>query len=156
MNAPWLNQQRLRDISYLVFNFISVIALVFINSYVFTQVHFPFATLLSLIHYVTNVGILWAFCFAGVFTPSNKPLPKRFLWLAVVLGLATPLNNLSLRLNSIGVYQVIKLLVIPSIAMMEYVMYGKTISTKRTLCLVVLTIGSGVATVTDLKVSKPV
>lgn len=151
--CSWLTPNRARDLSYLTFNFVSVVVLVFVNKYVFTQVHFPFSTLLTLVHYITNWALLIAFCCAGVFTPSaNKAPPKRFRWLVLVLGLATPLNNLSLKLNSFGVYQVIKLLVIPGIALMEFVLYGKTISTRRMTCLVVMTIGSGIATVTDIKV----
>ncbi len=61
--------------------------------------------------------------------------------------------NLSLHANSVGFYQITKIVCIPTMVFIDTFLYGKTYSgrVKITLCLVV--IGAGIATVTDIKLN---
>lgn len=70
-------------------------------------------------------------------SPSCQPSlsDPNFLAIVVVVGLVTPLNNTSLKLNSVGFYQVFKLLVTPGVVLLEYILDGKVLSSLRTLSL---------------------
>ena len=58
--------------------------------------------------------------------------------LVVVVRVVTPLNNTSLKLNSIGVYQIFKLMVTPCVILLEYVLDCKTLSKRRVTVLAVV------------------
>ena len=64
----------------------------------------------------------------GVYEKRTAPLTARMLLLAAVVGTAPALNNLSLKLNGLGFYQIAKLLVTPMIVGLERVLYHATIS----------------------------
>ena len=68
--------------------------------------------------------------------------------LAVV---GVPLNNLSLRLNGVGTYQLLKLLVTPGICILNYMILKELISLKRSLILVLVCVGIAIATMSDLE-----
>lgn len=61
---------------------------------------------------------------------------RNFLVIVIVVGIVTPLNNTSLQLNSIGFYQIFKLLVTPGVVILEYILDNKVLSVSRTLTLV--------------------
>jgi len=58
--------------------------------------------------------------------------------------------NLNLAKNTVGFYQVTKLLCIPVTILMEYVMFKSLVSNTVVLSLVVLLVGVGIATVSDV------
>ncbi len=69
----------------------------------------------------------------------NQPSPslrdRNFLAIVMVVGIVTPLNNTSLKLNSVGFYQIFKLLVTPGVVLLEYILDNKSLSQLRTLSL---------------------
>jgi len=56
--------------------------------------------------------------------------------MVIVVGLVTPLNNTSLKLNSVGFYQIVKLLVTPLVVTFDYILDGKILSIERKICLI--------------------
>ena len=82
-----------------------------------------------------------------------SPLTLRLLALSAVVGFAPALNNVSLKHNGLGFYQVVKLLVTPMIAGAEYACYGHTLSTARALALALVCVGVGVAVVNDVTIN---
>ena len=50
-------------------------------------------------------------------------------------------DNLSLRLNGVGTYQLLKLLVTPGICILNYMILKELISLKRSLILVLVCVG---------------
>ena len=52
-------------------------------------------------------------------------MTPRLLLLSAVVGAAPALNNLSLSLNQLGFYQVVKLLVTPAIVALEAYLYAE-------------------------------
>lgn len=60
--------------------------------------------------------------------------------MVVVLGIVTPLNNTSLKLNSIGFYQLFKLLQTPAVVVFDYFLEHKTLSWARSISLVIVCI----------------
>ena len=65
----------------------------------------------------------------------NNP---NFIVVVLVVGIVTPLNNTTLKLNSMGFYQIFKLLVTPVVVLLEYFLDGKTLSHARIACLVMV------------------
>ncbi|KAL7261477.1 hypothetical protein ACSBR1_000011 [Camellia fascicularis] len=61
--------------------------------------------------------------------------------------------NLSLMLNSVGFYQISKLSMIPVVCLMEWILHNKNYSREVKMSVVVVVIGVGVCTVTDVKVN---
>ena len=88
---------------FLGFNFISTVALIQCNKYVFTKAHFGFPAVLSNVHYVTSWGCLALLKrLSPALVPTlevGRPLhtDRDFLAMCVLIGSVTPLNNMSLR-----------------------------------------------------------
>lgn len=140
---------------YLVFNFGSSVGIIFVNKALFASVHFSFTTALTAMHYVVNCVGLALLGAAGAFKRQESTLDKRMVLLCFVVGVAPALNNLSLKLNGLGFYQVAKLLVTPAIVSMERVLYGKSMSAMRACSLLLVCIGVCIACVNDVNVNLP-
>ena len=139
--------------SYLLFNFSASVGVIFVNKALFSTMHFKFTTLLTALHYVVTLGGLELLAACGVYEKRRSPTTPRMLVLALVVGTAPALNNLSLSLNNLGFYQVVKLLVTPVIVGLEYQLYGASMSARRALALGCVCLGVGAAVVNDLSIS---
>jgi len=140
--------------SYILFNFCSAIGVIFLNKLIFSQVTFGFPTALSLVHYTITFLGLWTLRTTGQFVARQSPMTGRLWILSMVVGLAPPLNNLSLKLNSMGYYTLVKLLVTPLIVAIEFIFEGKTVSHLRTCALVCLAGGVAMASTGEV-VAQP-
>ena len=78
---------------------------------------------------------------------------RKVLPLAAAYALCTPLSNLSLAYNSVGFYQMLKILTTPYVALVEGMFYGATFSQPIKLSLLIVTIGVLLASVNDVEVS---
>jgi len=127
---------RASELSYLAFNFVSTIGLTFINKICFSRVDFGFPAALCNIHYFVTLLGVELLCRAKDIQKVNIKLrDKDFIIIVLVVGVVTPLNNTSLQLNSIGFYQIFKLLVTPCVVLLEYILDKKMLSTNRAICL---------------------
>ncbi len=135
-SCPWTCSSRMTDLSYLAFNFVSTIAVTFINKICFSRVEFGYPAALCNIHFlVTLIGVELLYR-ANMFQKVQVNLKDpNFIAIAFVVGVVTPLNNTSLKLNSIGFYQIFKLLVTPCVVLLEYILDRKTLSRNRTVLL---------------------
>ena len=138
---------------YLAFNFASSIAGIFLGKLVMSGLQFEFSCLLTALHYIaTTIGLeIMRLC--GVYSKRESPLTPRLLLLCALVGSAPALNNLSLRYNNLGFYQVNKLLVTPCIVSMEWGCFGITVSRARLAALLAICIGVGAASVSDVSVT---
>lgn len=151
-----------RDISrtaqfgMLVANFCSALFIITCNKAVI-RAGFSAPVTLSLIQYIMNYGLLRVFRAWGKIPfsenrqGSDKKLPWKTELLALSLGLATPVSNVSLKLNSIGVYTMGKLLVTPAIVAVEYFLRGKQVSLWRGFWLLCVGLGVGGNSIMDLE-----
>merc|ERR1719397_1960576 len=89
------------------------------------------------------------------FSENRQGSDSKFPWktelLALSLGLATPVSNVSLKLNSIGVYTMGKLLVTPAIVGVEYFLRGKSVSYWRSFWLLCVALGVGGNSIMDIE-----
>jgi len=146
---------RAAEICYLTFNFFSTVAVTFINKICFSRVDFVFPAALCSIHYLVTLLGVEILHKLNVYKKVNDISLRdpNFVLLAIVVGVVTPLNNTSLKLNSIGFYQIFKLLLTPCVVVLEYILDGKTISMQRLICLVAVCIGVFISSHSDLEFS---
>ncbi len=154
------DSERLKQLSYLSFNFVATVAVTFINKICFSRVDFGFPATLCNIHFmVTFIGVE-IMRRLGIFRSLHESKTSRpslrdpnFLVICTVVGIVTPLNNTSLKLNSVGFYQIFKLLVTPGVVFLEYVLDEKVLSRSRALALTAVCLCVLVSSRADLQFS---
>jgi lysylphosphatidylglycerol synthetase-like protein (DUF2156 family) len=88
----------------------------------------------------------------GYFFAKEIPLWE-LLWFSIVANTSIVGMNLSLMLNSVGFYQISKLSLIPMVCVMEWILHNKNYTREVKITVIVVVIGVGVCTVTDVKVN---
>lgn len=130
---------------------LSTVLLVLVNKNVFSA-GFPFVLSLSTLHLFTTYMVMFTLstCF-GVFEPKSIPFSNNLL--VSSMGVASiAFMNYSLRFNSVGVYQMAKLCIIPVVLVFNAVK-GEYPTKKVLAALSLVLFGVGVATVTDVQLS---
>lgn len=123
----------------LVLNVFFSIVIVLLNKMVYVRVGFPNVTL-SMIHFaITFLGLIICekfdvFCVKDVAVKEMIPIALTFCGFVV-------LTNLSLEHNTIGTYQVAKMLTTPCVVVMQAIFYNKKFSMLVKLTLIPITIG---------------
>ena len=133
---------------YMLFNFIASVGIVFVNKIVIKTFGYNYATFLTALHFVaTWVGVL--ICHQlGMYEVKNLgfwdvfPITASFCSFVVF-------NNLSLQYNSVGFYQLMKVLTTPVVVVLQSLFYGVHLPWQLKLALVPVCIGVGMATVSD-------
>lgn len=153
---------RTKQIGFLAFNFFSTIAVIFVNKICFSRFNFGFPAALCNIHFmITFIGVE-IMRRMGIFQSlhgkkgmSTQPSLRdyNFLVIVAVVGTATPLNNTSLKLNSVGFYQIFKLLVTPGVVLLDYVLDSKMLSRRRLFSLTAVCIFVLISSRSDLEFS---
>lgn len=133
---------------YLFLNAASSIGIVVTNKLVFQVYKFKYGTLLTFIHFVfTAVGL--EICrHLGVFEKKSVEM-RNILPLCISFCGFVVLTNISLVYNSIGFYQLMKVLTTPLIALIQVLCYDVTFSLPIKLALTTICVGVAIATVTD-------
>ena len=142
-------------------NIFTSVAIVMVNKQLMngSGYGFSFATTLCGLHFLCTSSI-------GLFTSSNKGgsdvnasgekmrVPPNDIAMFVVVAATSIIGlNMSLMLNTIGFYQVCKLAQIPTMCVLELVFMGKKFSRRVIQAIVVVLLGVGVATVSDLEMN---
>lgn len=118
----------------LCLNLCCSICIVFLNKWVYTKVHFPNISL-TCIHFIaTYVGLLVC-CHFRVFNPKRLPI-LQVIPLSVTFCGFVVFTNLSLQNNTVGTYQLFKVLTTPVIIVIQTYAYQKKFSTRIKLTLV--------------------
>lgn len=118
----------------LLANLLSSICIVFINKWIYVHYGFPNMTL-TLIHFVVTWLGLWVCQKMDIFAPKSLQ-PTKIIWLALSFCGFVAFTNLSLQNNTIGTYQLAKVMTTPVIIVIQTMYYKKTFSTKIKLTLV--------------------
>lgn len=119
---------------YLIFNTVSSIVIVLLNKWVYKYVGFPNLTLTFLHFVVTFVGlILCQKCnvFKVKYVPLRDMMPLAFAFCGFVV-----FTNLSLQNNTVGTYQVAKVMTTPCIILIQILFYKKEFMLRVKLTLV--------------------
>jgi len=142
--------QNSNNIFWIVLNVFSSVSLVMINKWIFEFEGFRYGALLTLIHFImTTIGMeicayLRVFEVKVLTYRSILPLSLTFCGFVV-------LTNLSLKYNSVGFYQLTKVLTTPTVVFIQMVFYAMTFPLNIKLSLIVILIGVSIGTVTDVQ-----
>eukprot|EP01084_Bolivina_argentea_P054386 99754_1 len=133
-------------------NFTSAVGIIFVNKIIFKQYDFQYATFLTGCHFVIT--------FFGLVLLSMKPI-SYFKVRAVNIQEVIPIclafcgfvifNNLSLQTNSVGFYQLMKVMTTPVVGIIQFTCYGVTMNTKSIVSLIFVVIGIIVVTCNEVE-----
>lgn len=137
-------------------NVASSVLIIFVNKLLMGSqgFSFRFAVTLSGLHYLAAASLMQVYKATGYMTVT-KPMPWKDLALYVVVGSTSIVSlNVSLMLNSVGFYQICKLIVIPFVCACEYFLYSRTFSSRILMSIGVVIFGVGIVTVSNVQVSS--
>ncbi len=123
-----------RLIAGLLVNLLSSICIVFINKWIYVHYGFPNMTM-TLVHFVVTWLGLFVCQKMDIFSPKSLR-PSKIILLALSFCGFVVFTNLSLQCNTIGTYQLAKVMTTPVIIVIQTMYYKKTFSTKIKLTLV--------------------
>ncbi|MBA0774554.1 hypothetical protein Gotri_009756 [Gossypium trilobum] len=130
----------------------SSVSIVICNKALMSNLGFPFATTLTSWHLMVTFCTLHAAQRFNLF--ESKPIDMKTVVLFGILnGVSIGLLNLSLGFNSIGFYQMTKLAIIPFTVLLETIFLKKQFSQNIKLSLLLLLVGVGIASITDLQLN---
>ncbi|KAG2437181.1 hypothetical protein HXX76_005845 [Chlamydomonas incerta] len=127
---------------------------IFVIKALMSVYRFKYATTVSGLHFVCCAWAVWGLERAGIAEQADMPLRSSLLF-ATVGALSIGTANLSLLLNSVGFYQIAKLLMSPFVAAVEMLWLKKRFPPSVLACIVVVLAGVGIVTVSDVSVQLP-
>ena len=124
---------------YLVLNIVFSIIIVLLNKWLYVNTGFPNITL-SMIHFlITFIGLI--ICERmDVFCIKDVALKEMILIAMTFCGFVV-FTNLSLAHNTVGTYQIAKMLTTPCVIFLQIIFYKKTFSTVVNLTLIPIILG---------------
>ncbi|XP_015116324.1 solute carrier family 35 member E3 [Diachasma alloeum] len=131
--------KKTKTVFYLILNIIFSIIIVLLNKWIYLHIGFPNITL-SMIHFaVTFLGLLICEKF-DVFCVKSVAAKDMILIATSFCGFVV-LTNLSLAYNTIGTYQVAKMLTTPCVIVIQMCFYEKHFSVMVKLTLIPIVLG---------------
>ncbi|KAL6509917.1 UDP-rhamnose/UDP-galactose transporter 1 [Orobanche gracilis] len=142
------------DVGVWAMNVISSVGIIMANKQLLSThgYAFGFATTLTGFHFAITAIVGMVSNATGFSASKHIPLWE-LIWFSIVANMSITGMNLSLMLNSVGFYQISKLSMIPVVCVMEWILHSKQYTNEVKLSVVVVVIGVGVCTVTDVKVN---
>ncbi|KAK4743973.1 hypothetical protein SAY87_010285 [Trapa incisa] len=142
------------DVGAWAMNVISSVGIIMANKQLmFSRGYaFSFATTLTGFHFAVTALVGLVSNAAGYSASKHVPMWE-LLWFSIVANMSITGMNFSLMLNSVGFYQISKLSMIPVVCVLEWILHNKHYSREVKMAVVVVVIGVGVCTVTDVKVN---
>ncbi|KAL8147532.1 UDP-rhamnose/UDP-galactose transporter 2-like [Apium graveolens] len=142
------------DVGAWAMNIISSVGIIMANKQLMSSAGygFTFATTLTGCHFLVTALVGAVSNASGLSASKHVPLWE-LLWFSIVANMSITGMNFSLMLNSVGFYQISKLSMIPVVCIMEWILHNKSYRRDVKLAVVVVVIGVGVCTVTDVKVN---
>jgi len=137
----------------MVFNFFSSCGIIFVNKILFQTYDFPYATFTTSCHFViTFIGV--SICERIGFFKQKKLSNWDVASITIFFVGFVVFNNLSLNYNSVGFYQLMKVMTTPVIAFIQNFFYGQVLPWSLKLSLVPIVIGVAMATVSDVRFNR--
>jgi len=134
-------------------NLVASVSIILVNKQIASVCGFHFILTLLFLNFTTTGSCLELLVRSGYL--EAKHMPTRERWKVALIAVCTVLlNNASNEANSVGFYQITKLLIIPTVIFVE-----RANGTKRkysrgiVLSLVVASVGVAIATVSDVEVN---
>jgi len=132
-------------------NILSSIGIIFLNKYIFSHCHLKTMTLTAIQMAFTSLGLIICLqmnTFVRKTVPTRKVLPLAIVFCAFVV-----FTNLSLEYNTIGTYQLFKVLTTPVVALITWQHYKTKYSTMVVASLVPVVVGVCTHSVNDIQLT---
>lgn len=133
-------------------NFTSSISIVVVNKLVYDKFGFGYAVTLTGFHLACTFLLLLITSRLGVFEIKRLPLLQVSKLAAGTMGFIT-LTNLSLKHNSIGFYQVMKVMTTPTVVAIESLLFQKYLATQLKIALIPVCLGVILTAATDFRLN---
>ncbi|KAL0236151.1 hypothetical protein GEMRC1_002733 [Eukaryota sp. GEM-RC1] len=133
---------------YILLNTVSAVSIVLLNKVLFSTYEFGFGTILTFTHFIVTFCGLHAMAKRKMFVPATLTF-KDVAPLSLAFTGYVVFNNLSLVYNPVNFYQILKILISPTVALFEYFIYKKKFGIITLSSLFLVTIGVFFATVGD-------
>ncbi|KAH7537659.1 UDP-xylose transporter 3 [Ziziphus jujuba] len=143
---------QLGTIGALTLSVVSSVSIVICNKALISTLGFSFATTLTSWHLLVTFCSLHAALRMRLFEHKTFD-QKAVMGFGILNGISIGLLNLSLGFNSVGFYQMTKLAIIPCTVLLETLFLAKRFSRSIQLSLLILLLGVGIATVTDVQLN---
>ncbi|KAJ4752970.1 Nucleotide-sugar transporter family protein [Rhynchospora pubera] len=152
--APVSKAERkaLMDAGAWIFNVVTSVGIIMVNKALMATHGYSFATTLTGLHFATTTLMTVVMRWLGYVQPSHLPLPELIKFM-VFANLSIVGMNVSLMWNSVGFYQIAKLCIIPVLCLFEVVFDNFRYSRGTKLSIMVVLLGVGVCTVSDVSVN---
>ncbi|KAI9834379.1 MAG: hypothetical protein M1819_002990 [Sarea resinae] len=141
--SPISAREQAIDVFCIGLNTVCTVALVFLNKKIFRdpqlkQMQISFA----MWHFACTAAVLWIASHRpfNLFTPVRLPFFQMIPLCSFFAGFLI-LNNLSLTFNTVGFYQLAKIMTTPCVVFLNYVLFGKTINLMTALTLLCVCFG---------------
>lgn len=141
----------LNTICAVLFNITVSLSIVMVNKYLYVHVRFPNMTL-TFMHFITTFLSLQICQIAGMFSIKKVPI-LAMLPLALNFCGFVVLTNLSLGSNTVGTYQLAKVMTTPCVLLIQYLSYGKSTSKKIQATVVPIVVGVTLNFMYDIKLT---
>uniref|UniRef100_A0A7S2NMD6 Sugar phosphate transporter domain-containing protein n=1 Tax=Cyanoptyche gloeocystis TaxID=77922 RepID=A0A7S2NMD6_9EUKA len=130
-------------------NVVCSLGTVFSNKLLFTEQSYSFPLTITFFNFAFNTLLLYVSVSCKAF--ELKSVPRRqFAGLAVLFALSVVLMNMSAAENSVGFYQLMKIIHTPMIAFIETILHGYRRTIPEVAALSLICFGIGQATVHDV------
>jgi len=136
----------------MLLNFCSSTGIVVTNKLAMDRYGFRFATTLTFFHFVATYVLLLVAAAVGVFEKKALPLKETAKLAAGSMGFVV-LTNLSLQYNSVGFYQVMKVMTTPTVVVIEALAFAKVLEVPLRLALVPVCLGVIFTAATDFRLN---
>ena len=150
--APTLRMEHLKNSLCILLNIASAVGIVMANKLVFTRYHFTFGTVLTVIHFLVTSIALSLLARLGFFHPKPLPVTAVIPLAASFCGFVV-LTNLSLQFNSVGFYQMVKVMTTPLVVLIQTSFYGQPTKPSVQVTLSATCIGVLIATATEVNLT---
>ncbi|RKP18999.1 TPT-domain-containing protein [Rozella allomycis CSF55] len=144
--------EKLKNSVFIVTNVISSVGIVLLNKSVFKTYNFNYGTFLTILHFLGTFFGLLVCSMLGLFEFKRIPIKKVITLSASFCGFVV-LTNLSLQYNSVGFYQMAKVLTTPGVVFIQYFFYNKSVNIKTLLTITWICIGVMIASVSDVRLN---
>ena len=144
-------KEHLRVTTGCAVNILSSIGIIFLNKYIFSHCQIKTMTLTAIQMLFTSLGLIISLKM-NTFVKKSAPLTK-VLPLAIAFCAFVVFTNLSLEYNTIGTYQLFKVLTTPVVALISWRYYKTIYSRMVILTLVPVVVGVCTHSVNDLKLT---
>lgn len=141
-----------RTMSFMALNFVSSTAIVVTNKIAMDKYGFKFATTLTCFHLICTFIFLLMSSKLGLFEIKRLPVRDVSKLAAGTMGFIC-LTNLSLQFNSIGFYQVMKVMTTPTVVVIESLFYQKYLENNLKISLLPVCMGVIITVATDFRLN---